>query len=183
MLEGFRRLASSSLCSELILEHFKSIFECLNQITCSVHLENKLGGWKVPPFLVNTCICTCIYKKRNQLCILLQLKEKCAASLGLFFIGDTKCPYKELILQSLLSLKEKNHIDLQFSVGESLSCLAAGKLCDSADDPWNYENAIASPVVMTAGDDDMMEITLKTVVGEYAFSTAPVVRQVIINII
>ena len=119
----------------------------------------------------------------NFVCILLQLKEKCAASLGLFFIGDTKCPYKELILQSLLSLKEKNHIDLQFSVGESLSCLAAGKLCDSAEDPWNYENAIASPVVMTTGDDDMMEIVLKTVVGEYAFSTAPIVRQVIISII
>ena len=182
MLEGFRRLASSSLCSELVLGHFKSIFGCLNQITCNVHLENKLGGWEEPPFLVNTCICT---KKRNQqfVCILLQLKEKCAASLGLFFIGDTKCPYKELILQSLLSLKEKNHIDLQFSVGESLSCLAAGKLCDSAEDPWNYEKAIASPVVMTTGDDDMMEIILKTVVGEYAFSTAPVVRQVIINII
>ena len=98
-------------------------------------------------------------------------------TLGLICIGDPCCPYKETIINTLLSLKENKHIDLQFTVGEALSCVIAGRYCQSATDPWNYGGEEREGET-GVGEDGVMDNTLKRLLEEFSFNTAPIVRQV-----
>ena len=87
----------------------------------------------------------------------------------------------------LFSLKENKHIDLQFTVGEALSCVIAGRYCQAANDPWNYSATEEDRVVgmeLPGQDSDVMDSTLKSLLEEFAFSSAPIVRQVnLVNLI
>ena len=104
------------------------------------------------------------------------------STLGLLCIGDTESPHKKTIVSILLSLKEDKHVDLQFTVGEALSCVIAGRYCQSASDPWDYspgsEEAMEEEKMEVDQSDNVLDSTLKRLLEEFAFSSAPVVRQV-----
>ena len=112
----------------------------------------------------------------------LQLQERCAAALGFLSVGDPSFQHSDTVLDALFSLKEEKHTDLQFSIGEAIACTAAGPLCDLADDPWSQggchgdtEHAVKE---VESGEDSVMEKTLKLLLGKYAVSLTPLVRQV-----
>lgn len=111
--------------------------------------------------------------------------------LGLLCIGDNDFPFKEDIIKILFSLKENKHVDLQFTVGEALSCVIAGKHCQSAIDPWDYNGDNRKEDIMVIdmeidGEvstdktvaDELFDSTLTKLLDEFAFSSAPIVRQV-----
>lgn len=111
------------------------------------------------------------------------------AVLGLLCIGDNKLPFKEDIIKILFSLKEDKHVDLQFTVGEALSCVIAGKHCQSATDPWDYDVDVKEDMVIVDMEvdganatvqqcDELFDSTLTKLLDEFAFSSAPIVRQV-----
>ena len=104
-----------------------------------------------------------------------QLKERCVSTLGYFLVGEPDFPHVEVILKALYALKEERQIDIQFSVGEALACVSAGSLCGLARDSWqSFDSRDEKGLV----DDGVMEKILAVVIGDYATSTAPLVRQV-----
>ena len=102
----------------------------------------------------------------------------CATALGHLAVGEPSFPHKASILEALFSTKETKHVDLHFSVGEALSCVAAGQACDLAVSPWDCVRPDAEVAMEVATDDNAMESTLQTILDEYAFSPASLVRQV-----
>ena len=65
-----------------------------------------------------------------------QLKEHCAHSLGSLAVGDPSFPEKHSLLRGLFQVREEKAIELQFTVGEAISCVAAGRLSTASHDPW-----------------------------------------------
>lgn len=65
-----------------------------------------------------------------------QLKEQCALTLGYMAVGDPLYPDKKAILLSLFETKEEKAFDLQVTVGEAISCVAAGRLSTASHDKW-----------------------------------------------
>ena len=65
-----------------------------------------------------------------------QLKEHCAHSLGSLAVGDPAFPEKHSLLRGLFQVREEKAIELQFTVGEAISCVAAGRLSTASHDPW-----------------------------------------------
>lgn len=65
-----------------------------------------------------------------------QLKEHCAHSLGNLAVGDPAFPEKHSLLRGLFQVREEKAIELQFTVGEAISCVAAGRLSTASHDPW-----------------------------------------------
>ncbi len=51
-------------------------------------------------------------------------------------VGDPGLTDKQDILQALFGVKEEKAIELQFTVGEAISCVAAGTLSSVSHDPW-----------------------------------------------
>ena len=120
------------------------------------------------------------FRPNYSLCTLftifwLQLKERCVSTLGYFLVGEPDFPHVEVILRALYALREERQIDIQFSVGEALACVSAGSLCGLARDAWqSFDSRDEKGRV----DDGVMEKILAVVIGDYATSTAPLVRQV-----
>lgn len=81
----------------------------------------------------------------------------------------------------MLSYKEEAGVDFQFSIGEGLSCVAAGQYCDLYCNPWNYTPPppITHPII----NDDIFDKTLSFVIDKYGYKSSPRIRQVIIIII
>lgn len=65
-----------------------------------------------------------------------QLKEQCALTLGYMAVGDPLHPYKQDILFTLFQTKEEKAFDLLVTVGEAISCVAAGSLSTASHDQW-----------------------------------------------
>ena len=51
-------------------------------------------------------------------------------------VGDPQHPHKQAILLSLFQTKEEKAFDLQVTVGEAISCVAAGSLSTASHDQW-----------------------------------------------
>ena len=92
-------------------------------------------------------------------------------------MGEPHFPYKEKTLDALVSLREQKNIDLHFTVGEALSCVAAGQFYDQYHNPWDYSLNVKVPETLEPGSD-MLEKTLSIVIDEYGYSSSPRIRQV-----
>ncbi len=51
-------------------------------------------------------------------------------------VGDPGFSDKQDILRALFAVKEEKAIELQFTVGEAISCVAAGSFSSVSRDPW-----------------------------------------------
>ena len=94
-------------------------------------------------------------------------------------MSDPHFPYKESSLDVLTSLCEQKEIDLHFSVGEALSCIACGLYCDLACNPWDYTLIEEIPSNLIAMETDHIFIkTLKTVINYNSSNVSPRIKQV-----
>jgi len=66
-------------------------------------------------------------------------------------------------------------VELQFTVGEALSCAGAGRLSEVARDPWAVEQLKSTACGEMGGT---MQELIDMIVNKYATSPIPYVRQV-----
>ena len=66
-------------------------------------------------------------------------------------------------------------VELQFTVGEALSCAGAGRASEVARDPWAVEQLQNTDCEEVKGT---MQELIDMIIKKYATSTAPYVRQV-----
>ena len=78
---------------------------------------------------------------------------------------------REIFVQ--IVLQQIRQVELQFTVGEALSCVGAGRLSEVAQDSWAVEQ-------LSSGehDDKTMQELIDVIVNKYANSGIPYVRQV-----
>lgn len=78
-------------------------------------------------------------------------------------------------LFSLFPSEQIRQVELQFTIGEALSCAGAGRQSEVARDPWVVEQ-------LDSGDDaerkEVMQELIDMIINKYATSAAPYVRQV-----
>lgn len=71
-------------------------------------------------------------------------------------------------------------MELQFTIGEALSCAGAGRQSEVARDPWVVEQ-------LDSGDDaerkEVMQELIDMIINKYATSAAPYVRQVTSSVV
>ena len=73
---------------------------------------------------------------------LLQTRELCAVALGRMGLFDSA--HSPALLQALFSVREEKAVELQFTVGEALSCVAAGPLSTALHSPWDLRHRLWS---------------------------------------
>ena len=92
-------------------------------------------------------------------------------------MGDPSFPYKDKALKTLIQYREQSHVDVSFSIGEGLSCIAAGVYCELYRNPWDYRPSALSLPLPTPSDD-VFNKTINIVIDEYGYNSSPRVRQV-----
>ena len=109
-----------------------SVMECLTKKLRSAK-EIKVSFIQLLPNCVscNAAKLPFVYAHTHE-----QLKEHCAHSLGNLAVGDPVFPDKHSLLRGLFQVREEKAIELQFTVGEAISCVAAGQLSTASHDPW-----------------------------------------------
>lgn len=78
-------------------------------------------------------------------------------------------------IRLLCGCPQIRQVELQFTVGEALSCAGAGRASEVARDPWAVEQLQNSDCEEVKGT---MQELIDMIIKKYATSTAPYVRQV-----
>ena len=65
------------------------------------------------------------------------MREHCAIALGRMGVSERDSTHSHALLEALFSVREEKAVELQFTVGEAASCVAAGPLSTALADPWN----------------------------------------------
>ena len=87
-----------------------------------------------------------------------------------------KLCHSKKVPTSLCFLTEQiRQVEVQFTIGEALSCAGAGRTSQVARDPWVVEQLASTACDKT--DEIMQELTEK-IINKYATSPTPYVRQV-----
>ena len=63
--------------------------------------------------------------------------------MGVFECDSTHC---HALLEALFSVREEKAVELQFTVGEALSCVAAGPLSTALHNPWDGQHTTTQSV-------------------------------------
>ena len=71
--------------------------------------------------------------------VLPKLREHCAIALGQMGVSERDSTHCHALLEALFSVREEKAMELQFTVGEAVSCVAVGPLSTALVDPWNTE--------------------------------------------
>lgn len=103
----------------------------------------------------------------------MKLREQCAKTLGYMAVGDPLCPNKQAILVTLFQTKEDKAFDLQVTVGEAVSCVAAGSLSTASYVQWKLNR----PKEQSPGDSSIMKWTLDTLLMQLFTSPVSHIRQ------
>ena len=83
----------------------------------------------------------------------------------------SKLKLKEVIFLS----SQVRQVDLQFTVGEALSCAGAGRLSEAAKDPWVLEEP---DLTLPGNSERTMHELIEAIVNEHSVSEIDHVRQV-----
>eukprot|EP00112_Aurelia_sp_Birch-Aquarium-sp1_P025455 Seg846.4 transcript_id=Seg846.4/GoldUCD/mRNA.D3Y31 product="Proteasome adapter and scaffold protein ECM29" protein_id=Seg846.4/GoldUCD/D3Y31 len=102
-----------------------------------------------------------------------KMKERAATSLGYLLIGEPKHPHKAKILEALFSTAKARQLELNFTVGEALSCIGAGNQSLAAKDKWLLDSM---NVQITSSEHSMTNI-LDTIFSRFVNSTANFNKQ------
>eukprot|EP00794_Sanderia_malayensis_P008163 gene8163-9036_t len=100
-------------------------------------------------------------------------KERAACSLGYILIGEPAFPYRKKIVNTLCSTARARLLELNFTVGEALSCAGAGALSLIAKDKWTlntHEHVIEV-------NNELMLSVLETIISNFVYSSAGFNRQ------
>jgi len=82
----------------------------------------------------------------------------------------------QVLITNVCCLGEQiRQVELQFTVGEALSCAGAGRMSEVARDPWVVDQLKGSP---SADNGGIMQELIDMIVNKYAASPIPYVRQV-----
>ncbi|XP_068677297.1 proteasome adapter and scaffold protein ECM29-like isoform X3 [Montipora foliosa] len=103
-----------------------------------------------------------------------KVKEHAAHALGFLLVGDQNFPHYKMLIDGLCEASKIRQVELQFSIGEALSCAGAGRQSDVAQDPWVVEQLKSTTC------DKMrkkMQELIDMIINKYASSTIPYVRQ------
>ncbi|ESP05333.1 hypothetical protein LOTGIDRAFT_103320 [Lottia gigantea] len=68
-----------------------------------------------------------------------KMKEKAAMALGYICIGDVDFPHRKHVMSELFNAVTGKQVDLHFTIGEALVCVAEGKKSVLARDLWREE--------------------------------------------
>ena len=66
-----------------------------------------------------------------------KMREHCAIALGRMGVSEQDSTHSHALLEALFSVREEKAVELQFTVGEAASCVAAGPLSTGLADPWS----------------------------------------------
>lgn len=102
-----------------------------------------------------------------------KVKEHAAHALGFLLVGDEKFPHHKKLIDGLCEASKIRQVELQFTVGEALSCAGAGRQSEVARDPWVVEQLKGS----CDEKKETMQELIDVIVSKYASSTIPYVRQ------
>ncbi|CAH3027447.1 unnamed protein product [Porites evermanni] len=103
-----------------------------------------------------------------------KVKENATHALGFLLVGDEKFPHHKKLIDGLCEASKIRQVELQFTVGEALSCAGAGRASEVARDPWAVEQLQNSDCEEVKGT---MQELIDMIIKKYATSTAPYVRQ------
>ena len=103
-----------------------------------------------------------------------KLCEKAALILGLFSIGDEQFPHQKTAIEKLLDASKKREIDMQFTVGEALSCAGAGKFSTASRSKWYAGGTVAKEIPETK---NTMRWLLCKIFSDYISSDVAHVRK------
>ena len=104
-----------------------------------------------------------------------KVREAAIHALGLLGVGAYPHPHFATMLTGLCEVAKVKSIELQFTVGEALSCLAAGSFSTMAVNEWRLRKEGAPVRVPLPGD--AMERTLDEIFTNWAPHGQAVVRQ------
>ncbi|NXY81962.1 ECM29 protein, partial [Alcedo cyanopectus] len=105
-----------------------------------------------------------------------QMKERAILTLGYFPVGDEDFPHQKLLLQGLMDSVEAKQIELQFIVGEAITCAAVGTSSVAARDAWTMtEEEYIPPSDMKV--NDLVPWVLDLILNKHIVSPNPHVRQ------
>ncbi|XP_020604939.1 proteasome-associated protein ECM29 homolog [Orbicella faveolata] len=104
-----------------------------------------------------------------------KVKEHAAHALGFLLVGDEHFPHHKKLIDGLCEASKIRQVELQFTVGEALSCAGAGRMSEVARDPWVVEQLKSTASGENGGT---MQELIDMIVNKYATSPIPYVRQV-----
>ncbi|EDO42544.1 predicted protein, partial [Nematostella vectensis] len=122
---------------------------------------------------------SCTLSVVNKLVDLLQnakenkVQERAARATGFIMVGDPKFTHRQKLIDGLCETAKVRQIELQFTVGEALSCVGAGRESEAARDPWTPRQNTCLPQV----DHEIMQQLVSTIVKEYSKNSRPHARQ------
>lgn len=103
-----------------------------------------------------------------------KVKEHAAHALGFLLVGDEHFPHHKKLIDGLCEASKIRQVELQFTVGEALSCAGAGRMSEVARDPWVVEQLQST---VDSGMGETMQELIDMIVNKYATSPVPYVRQ------
>ncbi|XP_053711143.1 proteasome adapter and scaffold protein ECM29-like [Synchiropus splendidus] len=105
-----------------------------------------------------------------------KMKERSIQTLGYLPVGDGDFPHQKKILQGLMDSVEAKQVELQFTVGEAVTCAALGTSSGAVRDPWTCtEDQYTVPSNLK--NNDVVPWVLNSILSKYIPSQNPHVRQ------
>ncbi|TNN83529.1 Proteasome-associated protein ECM29 [Liparis tanakae] len=106
----------------------------------------------------------------------MKMKERSIQTLGYLPVGDGDFPHQKKLLQGLMDSVEAKQVELQFTVGEAITCVAIGTSSGAARDPWTCTEDQYRPP-QNVKNNDVVPWVLKSILARYIPSQNPHVRQ------
>ncbi|CAI8054228.1 Proteasome adapter and scaffold protein ECM29 [Geodia barretti] len=103
----------------------------------------------------------------------IRTRELCAVALGRMGLFDSA--HSPALLQALFSVREEKAVELQFTVGEALSCVAAGPLSTALHSPWDLRHRLCSE--SSDVPSEQLSKTLDAILSDHASHPLASVRQ------
>ncbi|XP_031556184.1 proteasome adapter and scaffold protein ECM29-like [Actinia tenebrosa] len=103
-----------------------------------------------------------------------KVQERSAHALGYLLVGEPQFVHRQRLIDGLCEAGKIRQVELQFTVGEALSCAGAGMFSQAARDPWTIRhNSSAAHEV----DPNVMKNLIETIVTKYSKNPIPYARQ------
>ncbi|XP_074545554.1 proteasome adapter and scaffold protein ECM29 [Halichoeres trimaculatus] len=105
-----------------------------------------------------------------------KMKERSIQTLGYLPVGDGDFPHQKKLLQGLMDFVEAKQVELQFTVGESITSAAVGTSSGAARDPWTCTEDQYTPPP-NVKNNDVVPWVLDCILSKYIPSQNPHARQ------
>ncbi|XP_020896453.1 proteasome adapter and scaffold protein ECM29 [Exaiptasia diaphana] len=103
-----------------------------------------------------------------------KVQERSAHALGYLLVGEPKFAHRQKLIDGLCEAAKIRQVELQFTIGESLSCAGAGYRSQAARDPWTAQ---AMEARADEPDTDVMKDLIEMIVTKHSKNPVPHARQ------